>query len=540
MSIFVLGGSNFVLGVSNDDCADAEPIGEVVDKTFNTSEATFDGPGECLTSPNIWYCYTASCTGTATVSLLGSAYDTMLAVYKGCACQPTSSDMIGCNDDYGQYSYQSEISFEVVAGNKYLIEIGGYGVETGDGVLNVSCVGDLPQGPPRDNCEQAEAIGNVKDLQFSTKAMSFDGPGLCLTSPNIWFCYTATCTGDVTVSLLDSAYDTMLAVYDGCTCDPAEQDLIGCNDDFDGALQSQLTFDAIKGNKYLIEIGGYGTETGDGVLNVSCQGASGEDVKTDLGDAPDSTNNFSNSMVAYQSTQGHFPTVYDDGSGAGPHGPVHLNETAVAILGGRISGESEADTGPDDDNTNNILPFQNSADLDWADDAIEMPLSLPNCGWTQFDYEVAIFDPDVDLWVNVWLDFNRDGDWDDVVECSDGRMVPEWAVQNQFLYDLPEGLNQVTTPGFMSVHPKNAPERIWMRITLAEQPWTGGSNPGERGNAGSGPVEKYQFGETEDYRFIPEVPAATDCPLCEDVNDDGVIDLDDLSDLIAEWLTTCL
>ena len=101
MSIFILGGSSVALGVPNDNCVNAELIGEIVDKDFVTREATFDGPGNCLTSPNIWYCYTASCTGEATVSLLGSGYDTKLAVYNGCACEPSLGEIIGCNDDVG-------------------------------------------------------------------------------------------------------------------------------------------------------------------------------------------------------------------------------------------------------------------------------------------------------------------------------------------------------------------------------------------------------------------------------------------------------
>jgi hypothetical protein len=112
-------------------------------------------------------------------------------------------------------------------------------------------------------------------------------------------------------------------------------------------------------------------------------------------------------------------------------------------------------------------------------------------------------EPGIDLWVNVWLDFNRDGDWDDVVDCPDGS-APEWAVQNQYLFDLPAGLNQITTPGFLSAHPVGVHEQIWMRITLAEQPWTDGSNPDELGNAGSGPPAKYEIGETEDYFFSPD------------------------------------
>jgi len=526
---------------SRDKCDEALPIGDVNDLPFDTTDATFDGQGSCLTSPNIWYCYTASCTGDVTVSLSGSAFDTMLAVYDGCGCYPTfAPNMIDCDDDSGQ-DRASEITFAAVAGNQYLIEVGGYGSETGQGILNVSCTG---QASPEDDCASAKPIGDVKDLPFDTSKSTFDGPGLCLNSPNIWYCYTATCTGDVTVSLLGSEYDTMLAVYKGCECYPAQNDLIECNDDFDAAYQSQVTFAAVAGSQYLIEIGGYGSETGQGTLNITCEGKP-TSVKPDLGDAPDSTNNSGNkSMDAYPAPSpvpARFPTVYNDIISLAPyaHGPVHLNEQAVAYLGKSITGEAEADTGPDDDGVNNLRPAINSADNDGGDDGVNVPLTLPNCGWTIFDYQVTVIDPNTDLWVNVWLDFNRDGDWDDTVECPGGR-APEWAVQNQFLFNLPVGLNVVNTPGFKSVHPASAHEKIWMRVTLSEQPWIGGSNPGFQGNAGSGPLGKYEIGETEDYFFLPEVPSDGDCPLCEDLNGDGVINMNDLSDLTAMWLATCL
>ncbi len=540
-SIMLLAGSNVALGVGNDDCSNAEAIAEVIDKGFETREATFDGSGRCISGPNIWYCYTASCTGTATVSLLGSGYDTKLAVYDGCGCDSSLGEAIGCNDDFGS-TFQSELSFPVISGHKYLIEVGGYASDVGRGVLNVTCIRDPSHEPQKDECAGAEPIEDVKNLPFSTTGMTFDGSGLCMTSPNIWFCYTATCTGDVTVSLAGSGFDTMLAVYDGCECYPEQKDMIACNDDAGNSFQSEITFAAVAGTKYLIEIGGYASDTGDGMLTVSCEGKAGQ-VAPDLGDAPDGTNNSGNKpMYAYPSPPtrpGRFPTVYDDGSGTGPYGPVHLNETAVAFLGKTITGESEADTGPDEDASNNLGSAVNTPDLDGGDDAVNMPLVLPDCGWAKFQYQVTVIDPNVDLWVNVWLDFDRDGDWDDTLECPDGP-AREWAVQNQFLFNLPAGLNDVVTPGFRSVHPENARDEIWMRITLSEQPWTGGSSPGVRFNAGSGPVEKYQIGETEDYFFTPEVPDDADCPLCEDFNGDGVVDLDDLSDFTAQWLATCL
>ena len=522
----------------NDLCTDATKIGDVTNLPFNTTGARFGGRGLCMVSPNIWYCYTAPCTGDVIVSLAGSSYDTMLAVYKGCECFPTQADFIACNDDFNG-TYQSQVTFAAIPGEEYLIEVGGYGVETGSGVITVRCEGDVEPPPSKDDCANASPVGDVTDLPFETTNAVFDGPGLCMTSPNIWFCYTAVCNGDVTVSLLGSVYDTMLAIYDGCECYPVLEDLIECNDDAENSYQSKITFSANAGKQYLIEIGGYASETGQGILNIKCEGTVVQE-KTDLGDAPDRTNNSNSSMRAYAQpwVGARFPTVYDDGSGNGPFGPIHLNDQLVAYLGQGITAETEADFGPDEDGVNNIDPAGNSPDQDGGDDGVEMPLTLPDGGWASIDYKVTVVEPNTPLWVNVWLDFNRDGDWDDIVDSQAGP-ANEWAVRNQYLLNLPEGQTTITSPGFLSVHPEGTHEQIWMRITLSEQPWTGGSNPGSRGNGGSGPQIKYEIGETEDYFFIPETTSDEDCPLCEDTNGDGVIDIQDLIVHITLWLSNC-
>ena len=523
---------------NNDDCYNAMPIAEVTDLPFDTTSATPDGPHHCMNSPNIWYCYTASCTGEVIVSLAGSSYDTMLAVYDGCDCLSAWQNMIECNDDV-EGSLQSEIIFDAIAGNQYLIEVGGYGLETGPGLLSVSCEGVTPPPSSNDDCENAQPVGDVKNLAFDTTDATFDGQGVCMRSPNIWYCYTASCTGDVTVSLAGSSYDTMLAIYDGCGCYPTfAANLIECNDDFDNSYQSEITFAAIAGNQYQIEIGGFASGTGEGLLTISCEGVVVQN-KPDLGDAPDSTNNFGNSMTAYPmgvftGPRAHYPTVYDDGSATGPYGPVHLNAQAVAFLGKNITRETEADTGADEDGVNNIMPQSNWPDNDDGDDGVVLPLSLPNCCWSTFDYTVNVIDPNADLWVNVWIDWNRDGDWDDTLDCPEGS-APEWAVQNQFLFNLPAGMNQITTPAILPWHPENGTEEIWMRITLSGRPWKSGSNPGEVGNAGSGPQAKYEIGETEDYYFTPEAA----CSVCKDYNGDGVIDMNDLAAYVTDWLENC-
>ncbi len=533
---------NQAVEAANDSCNKAEPVGNVTDLPFDTASATFDGQGHCMTSPNLWYKYTAASTGNVTVSLIGSSFDTKLAIYNGISCPPSSASLIECNDDFESF-LQSQITFQATSGHSYLIEVGGYNSDAvGEGILNISS-GTAPLPGSKDDCNKAKQIGNVKNLAFDTSDSTFDGPGLCMNSPNIWYCYTAPCTGDVTVSLIGSSYDTMLAVYKGCTCYPTSANLIECNDDFGSAYQSQITFSAIAGNQYLIEVGGYGSATGQGVLTVSCDGGGPTvDTKTDLGDAPDTTNNSGANMYAYYlpwSVPANYPTIYDDGSGLGPYGPLHVNSQLVAYLGTRISGETEADTGPDEDGQNNIEYGTNHANRDGDDDGITVPIPLPNCGWATIDYKVTVVTPGTDLWVNVWIDFNRDGDWDDTEDCPAGP-APEWAVQNQFLFGLPAGPHEITTPAFRSWHPQDGPKSTRLRITLAEQPWTGGSNPGEVGNAGSGPQAKYAIGETEDYFFDPDMTTTDgDCPLCQDVDGNGKIDMQDLTAYVSLWLANC-
>ncbi len=521
-------------GPSNDDCSDAQLIGDVNNLPFDTTCATFDGPGHCRVTPNVWYRYTAGGSGPVTVSLLGSEFDTTLAVYDGISCYPAAGDLIECNDDFSG-NMESQITFQAIGGNQYLIEVGGYDLDTsGAGVISINS--GFPTPSLNDDCADAKAVGDVTNLPFDTREATFDGPGHCLSSPNLWYRYTATCTGQATVSLCGSSFDTMLAVYKGSSCYPKLSDMIGCNDDACGQ-QSELTFDVVSGNRYLIEVGGYGSETGQGLLSISCEGSVTPD-KPDLGDAPDSTNSSSSVMTAYPAgdplgVKANYATVFT-GSGTGPYGPLHVNDHLVAYLGKKITAETEADTGTDEDGINNIKPSADSPNHDLGDDGVTVPLNMPPCRWTTFNYRVTVVDPNVNLWVNVWCDWNRDGDWDDTLECTAG-LAPEWAVQNQLLFGLPVGLNTVRTPAFLAWHPQNGPDEIWMRITLSEQPWTGGSAPGKKGNGGSGPKTKYEFGETEDYYFAPDVSFT----VCEDFNGDGQINTQDLVDFTAAWLDNC-
>jgi hypothetical protein len=518
---------------ANDNCANATAISEVENLAFSTANATFDGPGVIMNSKNIWYVYTASCTGQVTISLCGSAYDTLMAVYSGSTCPPTYGRLVAYNDDF--CDFQSQVTINAVAGSKYLIEVGGYQNYNGSGVLTIRC----PNTVENDNCASAISVGAVTNLAFDTTNATFDGPGLCNVnhSPNIWFLYTATSTTSVTVSLCGSSFDTILSVYEDATCPPQAGKMLGCNDDFCNH-QSQVTFSGKSGKQYLIEVAGFeSTDKGEGLLTISAAALTPNHY--DLGDAPDSVNNAGKTMTAYstpKTVNAHFPTVFANGTIAGPYGPIHLDPKKVAYLGSAVTFENEADRGLDADVVNNIVPATNVKNQDGGDDGIVFPVAMPTGSWTTITYKVYVVDPNYDMYVNIWCDFNRDGDWNDD-STTDPNMVSnrgkvsEWAVKNQLLYHLPAGQNTITTPGFLCWNPASGePNSLWMRITLSEVPWKGGS-----GAAGSGPATGYQYGETEDYYYSP-----TDtCPYCEDLNGDEHVNLNDLYMYIEQWLDNC-
>ena len=270
----------------------------------------------------------------------------------------------------------------------------------------------------------------------------------------------------------------------------------------------------------------------------------------DLGDAPDSSNSWSSPltgltypMTAYPwGVQGRYPTVFAAGSPA--FGPIHWFPRQGAFLGRNVTVEREADIGPDQDPTNNIIPTWDRANRDLADDGVlNLPLFLPHCTPTTFQFVVTINQP-IDYFVNVWFDWNRDGDWDDTMNCQAGAAgAPEHAVVDQHI-NLPPGMHNITSDQFNPWSPSGVPFNpnailayklpIWMRITISEDKWRGSSDASGVGPiGGSGTGAGYVLGETEDYYFAPRTPC------CPDYNADGFINLYDLAWFFSFWLQNC-
>ncbi|MBI1827097.1 MAG: hypothetical protein HY287_14465 [Planctomycetes bacterium] len=90
-----------------------------------------------------------------------------------------------------------------------------------------------------------------RDISNSTIHPSCKAFGTA-SAKNLWFCWTATWTGEVTVDTCGGTLvDTQLVAFDSCSCDGAE---IACNDDACGT-QSSISFSVTEGNSYAILLG---------------------------------------------------------------------------------------------------------------------------------------------------------------------------------------------------------------------------------------------------------------------------------------------
>ncbi|HXF49765.1 MAG TPA: hypothetical protein VNL73_10140 [Verrucomicrobiae bacterium] len=169
---------------ANDSCQNATPIGEVADYLFRTSFAAMDGPPDCLEgiNPDVWFCYTPTCSGFATVSLCAySTFDTKITVYEGCVCPPSAP--LVCNDDF--CGNRSQVTFPVAAGNEYLIRAGGGWGSTRMSIQCCPCAkGDL-------NCDSIWSGADVV-LMLNCVFMETDDCNLCFADVN--------CDGSLTPS----------------------------------------------------------------------------------------------------------------------------------------------------------------------------------------------------------------------------------------------------------------------------------------------------------------------------------------------------
>ena len=151
---------------------------------------------------------------------------------------------------------------------------------------------------------------------------------------------------------------------------------------------------------------------------------------------------------------------------------------------------------------------------DGTDAGFAGPLALPACNPIRLPLQAWNCGPaSLTVRLNVLVDWNQDGDWNDVVACGSpgsSTCAPEWAVKNASVV-LQPGCNSLVSPQFV-VGPSTGD--AWMRITLTagpvsdDFPWAGSA-------ANSGGA--FAGGETEDYPITIVASAAVDQPVTSQV-----------------------
>lgn len=236
-------------------------------------------------------------------------------------------------------------------------------------------------------------------------------------------------------------------------------------------------------------------------------------VDADLGDAPSSWNTHGNTaMTAYPAmpplpwVQAWFPTVYM--GGGTPPGPRHHFTQVDSWLGLTLpTGEDKADWMPDQDNTPNIWPPNDTADQDSSiiggDDGVVFPVPIAPCGYAPpylqymaYARRAPPYGIPMPRYVNAWFDWNRDGDWADTISCPGGLQAAEWAIRDE-LVSMYQGQYVFLSMPFVSaaaVVAEGLPFESWMRLSIADMPAPAPYD-------GRGPLSGYDLGETEDYRL---------------------------------------
>jgi hypothetical protein len=119
-SAFTLNINPFVPAV-NDECSGALPIYVGVTPGLSSANASNSPNSPCAgMGRDVWYAYTATCSGTHTFTTCGySTDDTVLALYDGCG-----GTLLTCVDD--SCGVQTAITANLTAGATYYLRVGGF------------------------------------------------------------------------------------------------------------------------------------------------------------------------------------------------------------------------------------------------------------------------------------------------------------------------------------------------------------------------------------------------------------------------------
>ena len=167
-------------GPANDSCASPSVVTDG-ETAFNNVGASTDGPvvpescgqfNDPQVGSDVWFSYTATCNGEVIASVCGSQYDTKMALYTGDSC-PSGAPTACSDDDCGVGAFTSRVAFQAVEGETYLVRVGGFQGDQGEGTLMVRC-GVNVCAPGSGDCFAAHNTGGCDDATCCETTCAID------------------------------------------------------------------------------------------------------------------------------------------------------------------------------------------------------------------------------------------------------------------------------------------------------------------------------------------------------------------------------
>lgn len=138
-----------------------------------------------------------------------------------------------------------------------------------EAIQNLKFAIPIYQAPANDNFASRQSIAASTSTTDGTNVNSSSQVGEPLNPADaaggktVWWSWTPNFSGNVTVCTVGSNFDTTLAIYTGTAL--GSLNLVGANDDNSG-VSSAVTFSAVSGTEYLVQVDGYNGATGNIVL----------------------------------------------------------------------------------------------------------------------------------------------------------------------------------------------------------------------------------------------------------------------------------
>ncbi len=202
-----------------------------------------DSPG--FSGNSVWWTWTSPVSALVTMDTMGSACDTILAIYNGTSL---SNLVLVASDDESGGGGASKVTFTAVAGTTYQIAVAGYGGDSGAIVLRVGLLAP----PSNDAFANRIVIPGLFSTVTGSNSYATLEPDETKrgTGNTVWWTWTAPSNVTVQLDTAASSFRAVPQVYTGNSI--SNLTLVGLGN----ANLDFITFAAVAGTAYQISVDG--------------------------------------------------------------------------------------------------------------------------------------------------------------------------------------------------------------------------------------------------------------------------------------------